>query len=94
VASKGAVIGFTRALARELGESGITVNAVTPGLVSTEGVKEHYSKEALQTRVSGRCIKREQVPEDLVGAVTFLASEGAGFITGQILSVDGGAVMH
>jgi NAD(P)-dependent dehydrogenase (short-subunit alcohol dehydrogenase family) len=94
VTSKGAIIGFTRALAREIGESNITVNAVTPGLVSTEGVKKRYSEEALQARVTARSIKRQQVPDDLVGAVMFLASEGAGFITGQILNVDGGQVMH
>ena len=94
VTSKGAIMGFTRALAREIGETGITVNTVTPGLVSTEGVKKYYSKEMLESRVAARSIKRQQLPEDLVGAVMFLSSERAGFITGQILNVDGGQIMH
>jgi NAD(P)-dependent dehydrogenase (short-subunit alcohol dehydrogenase family) len=94
VTSKGAIMGLTRALAREIGETGITVNTITPGLVSTEGVKEHYSKEMLDSRVAARSIKRQQMPQDLVGAVMFLSSEGAGFITGQILNVDGGQIMH
>jgi NAD(P)-dependent dehydrogenase (short-subunit alcohol dehydrogenase family) len=94
VASKGAIMAFTRALAREIGETGITVNTITPGLVSTAGVKKHYSEETLESRVNARSIKRQQIPEDLVGAVMFLSSEGAGFITGQILNVDGGQIMH
>ncbi|UCB50267.1 MAG: glucose 1-dehydrogenase [Deltaproteobacteria bacterium] len=94
VTSKGAIIGLTRALAREIGETGITVNTLTPGLVSTEGVKKHYSEKMLDSRVAARSIKRQQMPEDLVGAVMFLSSEGAGFITGQILNVDGGQIMH
>lgn len=94
VTSKGAIMGLTRALAREIGETGITVNTITPGLVSTEGVKEHYSKEMLESRVAARSIKRQQMPQDLVGAVMFFSSEDAGFITGQILNVDGGQIMH
>ncbi len=94
VTSKGAITGLTRALAREIGETGITVNTLTPGLVSTEGVKKHYSEKMLDSRVAARSIKRQQMPEDLVGAVMFLSSEGAGFITGQILNVDGGQIMH
>ncbi len=94
VTSKGADIGLTRALAREIGDSGITVNAVTPGLVSTEGIKQHYSEEVLKSRVTARSIHRQQLPEDVVGAVTFLASDRAGFITGQVLNVDGGQIMH
>ena len=94
VTSKGADISLTRALAREIGDSGITVNAVTPGLVSTEGIKQHYSEEALESRVTARSIHRQQLPEDVVGAVTFLASDRADFITGQVLNVDGGQIMH
>jgi NAD(P)-dependent dehydrogenase (short-subunit alcohol dehydrogenase family) len=94
VTSKGAITAFTRALAREIGETGITVNTITPGLVTTEGVKKHYSEEMLESRVTARSIKRQQMPEDLVGAVMFLSSEEAGFITGQILNVDGGQIMH
>jgi NAD(P)-dependent dehydrogenase (short-subunit alcohol dehydrogenase family) len=94
VTSKGAILGLTRALAREVGENGITVNTVTPGLVSTEGVKKHFPDEILESRVTARSISRQQVPEDLVGAVMFLSSERSGFITGQVLNVDGGQVMY
>lgn len=94
VTSKGAAIGFTRALAREVGGDGITVNAITPGLTSTEGVKAHYSNELLESRITARSIHRQQQPEDLVGAVMFLASERAEFITGQTLNIDGGQLMN
>ncbi|MEE2822206.1 MAG: glucose 1-dehydrogenase [Acidobacteriota bacterium] len=94
VTSKGAAIGFTRALAREIGTEGITVNAITPGLTSTEGVKAHYSEEMLESRITARSIHRQQQPGDLVGAVMFLASAQADFITGQTLNIDGGQLMH
>jgi len=94
VTSKGAALGFTRALAREIGSDGITVNAITPGLTSTEGVKAHYSEEMLESRVTARSIQRIQQPDDLVGAVMFLASDQAGFITGQVLNIDGGQIMY
>lgn len=94
VTSKGAIMGLTRALAREIGQTGITVNTITPGLVTTERVKKHYSEKMLDSRVAARSIKRQQMPEDLVGAVMFLSSEAAGFITGQTLNVDGGQIMH
>lgn len=92
--SKGAAIGLTRALAREIGGDGITINAITPGLTSTEGVKEHYSDEMLESRVTARSIQRQQLPEDLVGAGMFLASDQSWFITGQVLNIDGGQVMY
>ncbi|MBI2959364.1 MAG: glucose 1-dehydrogenase [Betaproteobacteria bacterium] len=94
VTSKGAIIALTRALARELGDSGITVNVITPGLVSTEGVKKGYGQEMIDARIAARSIKREQVPEDLVGAAMFLASDASAFITGQVINVDGGQIMH
>ena len=94
VTSKAAAIGLTRALAREIGGEGITVNAITPGLTSTEGVMEHYSNEMLKSRATARSIHRQQLPEDLVGAVMFLASDQAGFITGQVLNIDGGQIMY
>ncbi|MBI2316538.1 MAG: glucose 1-dehydrogenase [Betaproteobacteria bacterium] len=94
VTSKGAIIALTRALARELGDSGITVNVITPGLVSTEGVKKGYGQEMIDARIAARSIKREQLPEDLVGAAMFLASDASAFITGQVINVDGGQIMY
>ncbi|MEE2839545.1 MAG: glucose 1-dehydrogenase [Acidobacteriota bacterium] len=94
VSSKGAAIGLTRALAREIGSEGITVNAITPGLTSTEGVKAHYSNEMLESRITARSVQRQQQPEDLVGTVMFLASDRAEFITGQTVNIDGGQLMH
>ena len=93
VASKGAVIAMTRAMARELGEVGITVNAVAPGLTRTEATDDvPAARHALYER--GRALKRTQHPGDITGAVTFLLSDGAAFITGQTLAVNGGFVMH
>ncbi|MEE8348736.1 MAG: glucose 1-dehydrogenase [Acidobacteriota bacterium] len=94
VTSKSAAIGFTRALAREIGQEGITVNSITPGLTATEGVKSHYTDEMLESRVSVRSIHRQQQPSDLVGSVMFLASDQAEFITGQNLNIDGGQIMY
>lgn len=94
VASKGAVIGLTRQLAREVGEYGICVNCVTPGLTASEGVVSSFAKETLDDRASKRCIGRWEMPEDLVGTVSFLASDDSDFITGQTINVDGGLVFH
>ena len=94
VASKAAVIGFTRTLAREVGGDNITVNCVAPGGTLSE---ENPSEEVLELRsqkVGTRAIQRVQVPEDIAGAVAFFASEDSDFITGQTLVVDGGSVMH
>jgi 3-oxoacyl-[acyl-carrier protein] reductase len=92
--SKAGVIGFTRALAREVGEFGITVNAVTPGMTQSETQIASSSGNYLAARVSGRAIERVQVPADLVGAVMFLSSPASDFMTGQTINVDGGKAMH
>jgi 3-oxoacyl-[acyl-carrier protein] reductase len=92
--SKAGVIGFTRALARELGEFGITVNAITPGMTQSETQVASSSGNYLASRIAGRAIERVQVPADLVGAVMFLSSAASDFMTGQTLNVDGGKSMH
>lgn len=92
IASKGALIALTRAMARELGDHGITANAVAPGL--TEGPSaERIPAERHALYAANRAISRPQQPEDVTGAVTFLLSEDAGYITGQTIVVDGGFVM-
>ena len=96
VASKGAIISMTRALARELGENNITVNAVAPGYTLTETQLENAEFQASQRAIAiaGRALKRDAYASDIVGAIAFLASDDARFITGQILAVDGGSVYH
>jgi NAD(P)-dependent dehydrogenase (short-subunit alcohol dehydrogenase family) len=94
IASKGAVIAMTRGLARELGKDGITVNAIAPGLTVSDGTAgrpEHLRNHAESIR--SRAIQREERPEDLVGAMSFLASDDSAFVTGQTLAVDGGSAM-
>jgi 3-oxoacyl-[acyl-carrier protein] reductase len=92
--SKAGVIGFTRALAREVGEFGITVNAVTPGMTQSDTQVQSSSGNYLAARVAGRAIERVQLPADLVGAVMFLSSAASDFMTGQTINVDGGKAMH
>lgn len=93
VASKGAVIAMTRSMAREMGADRITVNAVAPGLTLVEAT-EYVPEERHRLYLEGRAIQRPQVPEDVCGAVTYLLSDAAGFLTGQLLAVNGGFVMH
>jgi 3-oxoacyl-[acyl-carrier protein] reductase len=98
-ASKGALIGLTRSLARALGDDGITVNAVSTGKTLTEGFEQYFDEgvldreETLQSR-QGQAIKRIGTPEDVVGAIAFLASDEAAYLTGQLINVDGGRSMY
>jgi 3-oxoacyl-[acyl-carrier protein] reductase len=94
VTSKAAVWGMARVLARELGEYGVRVNSITPGLTSSEMVQEIYPADMLAARAQSRVFRREQMPEDLVGTVVFLASDASAFVTGQTFNVDGGAHFH
>jgi len=96
VTSKGAIVALTRALAKELGKDSIHVNCVAPGFTMSEGVKAHPEVvEALRdVSVAARTIQRDQVPEDVVGAVVFLCSPAADFVTGQTMVIDGGQYFH
>ena len=99
MASKGGIVGFTRALATDLAPYGITANAIAPGLTRSPGTVSRAPRpqfknmdEEFAAVAAMQAIKRPEVPEDLVGAVSFLTSDDAAFITGQTLNVDGGRV--
>lgn len=94
VASKGGILGFTRALATEIGQFNITVNAVTPGLTASEGVKASPHNNAFGFVETLQALKGQATPEDISPAVAFLASDGARWITGQTINVDGGHMRH
>jgi NAD(P)-dependent dehydrogenase (short-subunit alcohol dehydrogenase family) len=99
IASKGGVIGFTRALATEMANHGVTVNAISPSLTRTPGTEGRMPRpgrkdmdEEFEQIAKIQAIRRVQVPEDLTGVVSFLASDDSAFMTGQTLYVDGGMV--
>lgn len=95
VASKGGIVGLTRALAREAGPDGITVNTLSPGAFPTDAEKIHPDLERYNREIlAAQSIKRRGTPEDVGHLVTFLAGDGASFITGQLIQIDGGWVMH
>ncbi len=95
VSSKGAVVAFTRALARELGDDGICVNALAPGLTMSEAIEaSDQFTDNKAANLAARAIKRDEQPEDLIGAMLFLCSSDSDFVTGQTLVVDGGSAMH
>jgi NAD(P)-dependent dehydrogenase (short-subunit alcohol dehydrogenase family) len=90
IASKAALIGMSRSMGRELGGEGITVNAILPGATFTEIERKTVTPEQKARIIAQQCIPRPEVPEDLVGTLLFLASDGSAFMTGQALTVDGG----
>jgi NAD(P)-dependent dehydrogenase (short-subunit alcohol dehydrogenase family) len=95
VASKGGVIGFTRALATELGPEGITVNAISPGAFPTDAEKIHPDPEGYnQWVLDQQSLKRRGTPQDIGNLVVFLASDASSFVTGQTIVIDGGWAMH
>ena len=95
VSSKGAIVAFTRALAREVGDAGIQVNALAPGLTMSEVVAGKEQWAAIKdANTATRAIRRDAMPEDLIGAMLFLCSSDSDFVTGQTLVCDGGSVMH
>jgi NAD(P)-dependent dehydrogenase (short-subunit alcohol dehydrogenase family) len=92
VASKGAIIAMTRALAREVGDANVTVNTIAPGFTLTEGALVH-GDEVAEVRIRGRAIQRAELPEDITGTVLYLASADSDFVTGQLIAVNGGYVL-
>ncbi|MCI0390053.1 MAG: SDR family oxidoreductase [Acidobacteria bacterium] len=94
VAAKGAVMGFTRVLAKELGDDNITVNAVAPGMIATEGTTTHSNEEAFDRVMMNQAIKKRGKPEHLAALIAFLASDDAELITGQLILCDGGGYLH
>ena len=96
VTSKGAIVAFTRALAKEVGKDGVLVNCVAPGFTMSAGVESHPEviEKLRDVSVAARTLQRDQVPEDVVGAVVYFASAGSSFVTGQTIVIDGGQSFH
>ena len=93
ISSKGAIMAMTRSLSRELGPDNITINAIAPGIVISEST-EYVPQERHDLYVNGRSLQRQQMPEDVVGPVVYLLGPGAGFVTGQVIPVNGGFVFN
>ena len=94
VAAKGAVMGMTRVMAREMGDDNICVNAVAPGMIATEGTMAHSSEDAFNRVMNNQAIKKRGKPEHLAALIAFLASDDAEMITGQMILCDGGGYLH
>jgi NAD(P)-dependent dehydrogenase (short-subunit alcohol dehydrogenase family) len=96
VTSKGAIVAFTRALAKEVGKDNVLVNCVAPGFTMSAGVQSHPEvvEKLRDVSVSARTIQRDQTPEDVVGAVLYLCGPGSDFVTGQTIVIDGGQTFH
>jgi len=96
VTSKGAIVALTRALAKEVGKDNVLVNCVAPGFTMSAGVEAHpeVAEKLRDVSIASRTLQRDQVPEDVVGAVVFLCSEGSSFVTGQTIVIDGGQYFH
>ena len=95
VSSKGGIVGFTRALAHEVGPDGIGVNAIAPGAFPTDAEKIHPDAEGYnQWVLDQQCLKRRGTPQDIGNLVLFLASDASSFVTGQTVAIDGGWAMH
>jgi NAD(P)-dependent dehydrogenase (short-subunit alcohol dehydrogenase family) len=96
VTSKGAIVAFTRSLAKELGKDNVLVNCVAPGFTMTEGVQSQPEviEKLREASIAARTLQRDQLPEDVVGAVVFLCGPGSDFVTGQTIVIDGGQYFH
>lgn len=94
VAAKGAVMGMTRVMAKEMGDDNICVNAVAPGMIATEGTLAHSDEAAFNRVMNNQAIKKRGRPEHLAGLIAFLASDDAEMITGQMILCDGGGYLH
>ena len=96
VTSKGAMVAFTRVVAREYGEDGIRCNCLAPGLTMSEAVITNPvgARPIVEANIASRCLKREETPEDLLGAIVYLCAADSDFMTGQTMLIDGGSAMH
>jgi NAD(P)-dependent dehydrogenase (short-subunit alcohol dehydrogenase family) len=96
VTSKGAIVAFTRALAKELGKDKVLVNCVAPGFTMSAGVEAHPEviEKLRDVSVAARTLQRDQLPEDVVGAVVYFCGPGSDFVTGQTIVIDGGQTFH